>query len=239
VSGGEYFQPDSFEPLRVVVADDHDLVRGGLAMIIDVQPDMTMVGEAGDGAAALRLVRQHRAHVLLLDVQMPGVDGISALAELSRQGLPTAVLVLTTFDRDEYAYAALKAGASGFLLKTTPPRQLVAAIRSVAAGESLLAPTVTRRLVERFVRLPTPGDACPAALARLTSRELDVLRLVARGCSNSEIAAELFLGESTVKSHLNRLLAKLEVRDRVQAVVLAYESGLVAPGDGASDDRAT
>jgi DNA-binding NarL/FixJ family response regulator len=239
VSGGEYFQPDNSRPLRVVVADDHDLVRGGLAMIIDVQPDMTMVGEAGDGAAALRLVRQHRAHVLLLDVQMPGMDGISALAELSRQGLSTAVLVLTTFDRDEYAYAALKAGASGFLLKTTPPRQLVAAIRSVAAGESLLAPTVTRRLVERFVRLPAPGDACPAALARLTSRELDVLRLVARGCTNSEIAAELFLGESTVKSHLNRLLAKLGLRDRVQAVVLAYESGLVAPGDGASDDRAT
>ena len=218
--------------MRVVVADDEDLVRGGLAMIIDSQPDLEVVGQAADGRAALDLTRRHRPDVLLLDVQMPGLDGIAAATELRHEALPTAVLVLTTFDLDEYAYAALRAGAAGFLLKTTPPASLHAAIRSVAAGDALLAPSVTRRLVERFVRMPSPQAGRPAALARLTDRELDVLRAVAQGCSNAEAAAQLHLGESTVKSHLNHLLTKLGLRDRVQAVILAYECGLVAPGAG-------
>jgi DNA-binding NarL/FixJ family response regulator len=220
-------------PITVVVADDHDLVRSGLAMIIDAQPGLEVVGQAGNGVDALDLVRTQRPDVLLLDVQMPGMDGISATIELTRQRLPTAVLVLTTFDLDAYAYAALRAGASGFLLKTTPPQQLIEAIRAVAAGESLLAPSVTRRLVERFVQLPAPRtDEPPAALASLTDRELGVLGLVARGLSNAEIAAVLHVGESTVKSHLNRLLSKLRLHNRVQAVILAYEVGLLSPGDG-------
>jgi DNA-binding NarL/FixJ family response regulator len=217
--------------IRVVVADDQDLVRGGLQMIVDAQPDLEVVGEAADGARAVALCREQRADVVLMDVQMPGTDGIEATREVVRQGLGVAVLVLTTFDLDEYAYAALRAGANGFLLKTTPPRQLVEAIRSVGDGDALLAPSVTRRLVERFVRLPNPGGPQPARLARLTPRELEVLRLVARGRTNAEVGAELFLGESTVKSHVNKILGKLALRDRVQAVILAYECGLVTPGD--------
>jgi DNA-binding NarL/FixJ family response regulator len=217
--------------IHVLVADDQELVRAGFVMILAAQPTLTVVGEAADGAEAIRLARELGPDVVLMDVRMPTVDGIEATAAICRE-TSARVLVLTTFDLDEYVYEALRAGASGFLLKDMRRHELVEAVRVVAAGEALLAPTVTRRLIADVVarsRRPSPrGDA---RLATLTARETETLRQVARGLSNAEIAAELYVTEHTVKTHVSSMLSKLGVRDRVQAVVLAYESGLVLPGD--------
>jgi DNA-binding NarL/FixJ family response regulator len=216
--------------IRVLVADDQTLVRSGFRMILDAQEDIEVVGEAGDGAEALALARQAAPDVVLMDIRMPNVDGLDATRRLMAVAGAPRVLVLTTFDTDEYVYAAMKAGASGFLLKDVRPEQLAEAVRTVAAGETLLAPAITRRLIERFVRLPPPGAGRPPQLAALSEREREVLLLVARGLSNREIAAALFVTEATVKTHFTRVLSKLGLRDRVQAVVLAYECGLVEPG---------
>lgn len=218
--------------VRVVIADDQALVRSGLRLILEAQPDLDVVGEAGDGVEAVQLAREHAPDVVLMDIQMPRMDGIVATGRVcALPGRAPRVLVLTTFDQDDHLYDAARAGATGFLLKTAPPEQLVAAVRAAAAGETLLAPSITRRLLDEFTRRPPPGTVVPPAVATLTDREREVLVLVARGLSNTEVARELVVSEGTVKSHLNRLLAKLGVRDRVQAVVLAYESGLVRPGD--------
>jgi DNA-binding NarL/FixJ family response regulator len=217
--------------LRVLVADDQALVRGGLRMILEAQDDIEVVAEAEDGREAVERARELTPDVVLMDVRMPVLDGLAATREIVGAGLPTRVLVLTTFDRDEIVYDAMKAGASGFMLKSAPPAKLADAVRTVADGDALLAPTVTRRLVEEFVRRPSPGEAVPPELSALTNREREVLQLIARGRSNAEIAAGLVLSEATVKTHVNRVFAKLALRDRVQAVVLAYESGLVRPCD--------
>jgi DNA-binding NarL/FixJ family response regulator len=217
--------------IRVVVADDQALVRGGFRLILDAQPDVEVVGEAADGVEALERARALRPDVVLMDIRMPALDGLEATRRLLADLDPPRVLMLTTFDLDEYVYDALRAGASGFLLKDVRPEQLADAVRVVAAGDTLLAPTITRRLVEQYLRRPRPGTGTPAALDSLTDRELEVLRLVAQGQSNQQIADTLFLGESTVKTHLTHLFAKLDLRDRAQAVVLAYETGLIQPGD--------
>jgi DNA-binding NarL/FixJ family response regulator len=217
--------------IRVVVADDQALVRGGFRLILDAQPDIDVVGEAADGVEALERARALRPDVVLMDIRMPALDGLEATRRLLADTDPPRVLMLTTFDLDEYVYDALRAGASGFLLKDVRPEQLADAVRVVAAGDTLLAPTITRRLVEQYLRRPRPGAGIATALNSLTDRELDVLRLVARGRSNQQIADTLFLGESTVKTHLTHLFAKLDLRDRAQAVVLAYETGLIQPGD--------
>jgi DNA-binding NarL/FixJ family response regulator len=217
--------------IRVVIVDDQELVRAGFRLILEAQEDIEVVGEAGDGAEALTVARERDPDVVLMDVRMPELDGIEATRRLGAAGCPARVLMLTTFDVEEYVYEALKAGASGFLLKNAPPAQLVAAVRAAAAGETQLAPAIVGRLVEEFVRRPPPGATRPPALDELTERELDVLKLVARGLSNAEVAARLFLGEATVRTHVSRILGKLELRDRTQAVVLAYESGLARPGD--------
>ena len=216
--------------IRVLLADDQVLVRSGFRLILDAQDGLEVVGEADDGRAAVEQARELRPDVVLMDVRMPVLDGIAATTRVVGEGLAGHVLVLTTFDEDRIVYDALKAGASGFLLKTAPPAQLVDAVRTVSAGEALLAPALTRRLIEDFVRRPPPGDAVPARLAELTEREREVLALIARGLSNGEIAATLFLSGATVKTHVNRIFQKLQLRDRVQAVVLAYETGLVRPG---------
>jgi DNA-binding NarL/FixJ family response regulator len=216
--------------IRVLVVDDEAIVRDGLRTIIDLEPDLAVVGEAANGKEALAQVRTHRPDVLLVDVQMPVMDGLETTRQLMRSPTPPRVLVLTTFDRNEYVYEAMRAGASGFLLKDVRRGQLTDAIRTVVAGDTLLAPAVTRRLVEEFCRLPSPTATRPAMLDALTEREVEVLGLVARGMSNPEIAERLFVAETTVKTHVARLLAKLDLRDRVQAVVVAYESGLVRPG---------
>jgi DNA-binding NarL/FixJ family response regulator len=217
--------------IRVLIADDEALVRGGFRMILEAHDDLLVVGEAADGQQALAQVGSLAPDVVLMDIRMPVIDGLAATRRLiSGNPAPPKVLILTTFDLDEYVYQAMKAGASGFLLKTAPPSELAAAVRAAVAGDVLLSPSITRRLVEHFVRRPPPGHDLPTALHPLTARELEVLRLVARGLSNAEIANALFLGEATVKTHLNRVLTKLGLRDRVQAVVLAYETGLVAPG---------
>jgi DNA-binding NarL/FixJ family response regulator len=219
--------------IRVLIADDQPLMRTGFRMILDAEPDLEVVGEAADGAEAVRLAAGARADVVLMDVRMPGMDGIEATRRLAGDGVqdPVRVLILTTFDLDEYVLSALRAGASGFLLKDVPPEDLVDAIKVVAAGDALLAPSVTRRLLDRFAAsLPDPAAARPAALDSLTARELQVLGLVARGMSNAEIAGHLVVSETTVKTHVGRLLFKLDLRDRVQAVVLAYETGIVRPG---------
>jgi DNA-binding NarL/FixJ family response regulator len=217
--------------IRVVVADDQALVRGGFRLILQTQPDIEVVGEAADGREAVARTREQRPDVVLMDIRMPGMDGLEATRRLMTTQNPPRVLMLTTFDLDEYVYDALRAGASGFLLKDVRPEQLAEAVRAVAAGDTLLAPAITRRLVEQYLRRPPPGARTPLGLGELTDRELDVLRLVARGKSNQQIADTLFLGESTVKTHLTHLFAKLGLRDRAQAVVLAYESGLIQPGD--------
>jgi len=216
--------------IRVLIADDQTLVRDGFRMILDAQEDIEVVGEAADGLEAVARSRELRPHVVLMDVRMPGCDGLEATRELLRDSPETHVLILTTFDLNEYVYEALTIGASGFLLKDVRAGELTEAIRTVANGESLLSPAITRRLIEQYVRRPAPGTL-PTELHALTERELDVLKLLARGLSNAEIAEQLYLGTSTVKSHVNRILTKLDRRDRVQAVVLAYESGLIQPGD--------
>jgi DNA-binding NarL/FixJ family response regulator len=219
--------------IKVLIADDHALARGGLRGIFAADPDFDVVGEAGDGAEAVEQTRALRPEVVVMDVRMPRLDGIEATRRIQAQPGAPRVLVLTTFDLDEYVFEALRAGASGFMLKDAPPGQLREAVRTVANGETLLAPAVTRRLVERFVRQPAPGPAEEKRLAQLTDRELEVLKLIASGLSNREIAAKLFLSEATVKTHFTRIASKLGLRDRVQAVVFSYENGLVEPG-GAS-----
>ena len=216
--------------IRVLIADDQALVSAGLAAILDAESDIEVVAEAADGAEAVELARARRPDVALLDVRMPRLDGIEASRRIVAAQLPTRVLMLTTFDLDEYLYGALKAGASGFLLKDVPRDQLVAGVRAVAAGDGLLAPAVTRRLIERFARLPAPGDS-EARLQELSSREREVLVMLAGGLTNAEISAQLVISPATVKTHVASILSKLNLRDRVQAVVLAYETGLVQPGD--------
>jgi DNA-binding NarL/FixJ family response regulator len=221
--------------IRVLLVDDQALVRGGFHSILDGQEDIEVVGEAADGAEGIDLALATSPDVILMDVRMPRMDGIEATRRVLADGrVRTRVLVLTTFDQDEYVYAALRAGASGFLLKSAPTRELAMAIRTVAAGDALLAPEITRRMIEEYVRRPRASGDAAQRWSALTQRELEVLTLVARGHSNAEIAADLFLSELTVKSHVTRLLTKLGLRDRVQAVVFAYESGLVQPGGGAS-----
>jgi DNA-binding NarL/FixJ family response regulator len=221
--------------IRVVIADDQAMVREGLRMILDLQDDIEVVGEAADGQAALRAAAEHRPDVVLMDIRMPVLDGLQATERLLRGGRPgPRVLVLTTFGEDEYLYAAMRAGASGFLLKDSPRGALLHAVRTVADGSALLDPALTRRLIEDWVRRPPPGTGVPGPLQRLTPRELDVFTALARGRSNAEIAADLVLSETTVKSHVAHVLAKLDLRDRVQAVVLGYECGLVRPGDQSS-----
>jgi DNA-binding NarL/FixJ family response regulator len=214
--------------IRVLIADDQALVRGGFRMILENAGDIEVCGEAATGREALELVRGAAVDVVLMDIRMPELDGVEATRRLMVAGGPR-VLILTTFDLDEYVYDALRAGASGFLLKDIDPPELVRAVRAVHSGEALLAPAITRRLVEQFTRRPAPGARTPPELAELTARELDVLRELARGLSNAEIAAALFLSPATVKTHVARILMKLGLRDRVQAVVFAYQTGLVDP----------
>ncbi len=213
--------------ISVVLADDHAMVREGFRAILDLQDDIEVVAEAADGVEAIAEVARHRPDVLVVDIQMPRLDGLEVVERIATQlDTPTAILVLTTFDRDDYVFRALKAGASGFLLKDGPRSQLLEAIRVVARGDELLSPTITKRLVERFLRTPT----ATGQLDRLSEREREVLELVGRGLNNQEIAQALFLGEATVKTHLGSVFTKCGLRDRAQAVVLAYESGLVTPG---------
>jgi DNA-binding NarL/FixJ family response regulator len=216
--------------IRVLVVDDQALVRGGFRLILESQSDLEVVGEAADGREALAMARELRPDVVLMDVRMPGMDGLDAARQLLSGRDSPRVLMLTTFDLDEYVYDALRAGASGFLLKDVRPEQLADAVRVVAAGDTLLAPAITQRLVQQYVRRARPGTTRPTALDALTERELAVLRLMARGRSNAEIASELYLSETTVKTHVTHVFGKLGLRDRAQAVVLAYESGLVEPG---------
>jgi DNA-binding NarL/FixJ family response regulator len=216
--------------ISVLIADDQALVRGGLRMIIDAQQDMQVVGEAENGTEAIAASAELEPDVVLMDIRMPELDGIAATQHLAERGpTKTRVLMLTTFDEDQLVYEAMRAGASGFLLKSAPPARLAEAVRVIAADEALLAPSITRRLVEDFVSRPPPGTAAPAELEELTDREREVLALLARGLSNAEIANELVVSEATVKTHVNRLLGKLSLRDRLQAVVLAYEIGFVQP----------
>ncbi len=219
--------------IRVLIADDQALVRAGFRMIIEARDGFMVVGEASDGLDAVTQARQVHPDVVLMDIRMPVMDGVEATRILAAPGVDPAprVIILTTFDLDQYVYDALRAGASGFLLKDTPPSALITAIEVVAAGEAILDPAVTRRLIERFAQLPQPRAADATVFADLSAREAEVLRLIAKGFSNAQIAEELFVGETTVKSHVAHLLMKLELHDRVQAVVFAYESGFVTPGE--------
>jgi DNA-binding NarL/FixJ family response regulator len=219
--------------IRVLLCDDQALVRSGFRLILEAREDIEVVGEADDGREAIELARRVDPDVILMDVRMPNLDGVEATRRLVAGGSRARILILTTFDLDEYVYAAIRAGASGFLLKDVEPPQLVDAIRVVAAGEALLAPTVTRRLLDRFAHTLTGEEKPPPELSSLTERELEVLTLLAGGLSNAELAERLFLSETTVKSHISSVLRKLHLRDRVQAVVLAYEAGLVRPGSRA------
>ena len=217
-------------PITVLLCDDQELVRAGFRLILDLEDDIEVVGEAGDGRECLRLTRELVPDVVLMDVRMPTMDGIEATRALVAAGSPSRALMLTTFDLDELVYAAMAAGASGFLLKDSPRDQLTGAIRMVARGDAVLAPALTRRLVERFVAAPPPATRTPPALLALSERELEVFAHLARGRSNAEIAAVLHLSEATVKTHVARILTKLDLRDRVQTVVLAYETGFLQPG---------
>ena len=217
--------------IRVMLVDDQDLVRAGFRMILEAEPDIDVVTEASDGDEAIDLAQRYTIDVALMDIRMKRVDGIEATRRIVELRPATHVLMLTTFDIEEYVYEALRAGASGFLLKDAPPELLVDAIRTIASGDALLSPAITRRVIEAYTRRPMPRtDANPPELAELTTREVEVLRLIAKGHSNAEIAKELFLGETTVKTHVARILQKFRLRDRVQAVVVAYETGLVQPG---------
>jgi DNA-binding NarL/FixJ family response regulator len=217
--------------IRVLIADDQALVRAGFAVLVESAGDLAVVGEAANGAEAVALAAGHRPDVVLMDVRMPVLDGLEATARILADpgAAGTRVLMLTTFDLDEYVFGALRAGASGFLLKDTPPADLLAGIRVVAAGEALLSPSITRHLIEEFVRRPRPGAARPAALDALTAREVEVLELVGRGLSNAEIAERLYVSPATAKTHVARLLMKLDARDRAQLIIVAYESGLITP----------
>lgn len=217
------------QPITVVIADDQRMVRRGFRVILEAEHDIRVLGEAGDGAEAVELVRQLGPAVALLDIRMPVLDGLQAARQVIELMPTTRVLILTTFDADDYVYEALRAGASGFLVKDAPADQLVTAVRCLAAGDALIDPTITRRLISRFALAARRPAGLPPELGRLTARELDVLRLVARGLSNIEIARELVVEENTVKTHVSRMLTKLNLRDRVQAVVLAYETGFVTP----------
>ncbi|KWT60481.1 LuxR family transcriptional regulator [Streptomyces albus subsp. albus] len=223
--------------VRVMLVDDQVLLRTGFRMVLAAQPDMEVVAEAGDGVEALEVLRSTKVDVILMDVRMPNLDGVETTRRICEGGQKEdapKVLILTTFDLDEYAFSALKAGASGFMLKDVPPNELLAAIRAVQSGDAVVAPSTTRRLLDRFTpMLPTAAEPSRPELGRLTEREREVLLLVAQGLSNGEIAAQLVLSEATVKTHVGRILTKLELRDRVQAVVLAYETGLVRAGGGA------
>jgi DNA-binding NarL/FixJ family response regulator len=216
--------------IRVLVVDDQELVRAGFVKLLEPEADLRVVGEAADGRDAVEAAARARPDVVLMDIRMPRLDGIEATRRIRAQAHAPRVLVLTTYDLDEYVFDALKAGASGFLLKDAPADQLIAGIRVVADGDALLAPSITRRLIEEFARRPTPPPEGPVELAELTAREREILALIARGLTNSEIAGHLVLGQSTVKTHVGNILTKLGLRDRVQAVVLAYETGLIRPG---------
>ncbi len=216
--------------ISVVIADDQQLVREGFRAILEGLEDIEVVGEASDGAQAIELTRSLDPDVVLMDIRMPGVDGLEATRRLIKGGSASKILILTTFDLNEYVYEALKAGASGFLLKDVPRDQLVTAVRVVAGGDALLAPSITKRLIEEFVSRPRLGPESPSQLLALTERERDVLKLIAQGRSNAEIADTLYISEATVKSHVTSIFSKLRIRDRAQAVVAAYESGLVEPG---------
>jgi DNA-binding NarL/FixJ family response regulator len=216
--------------IRIVLVDDQAMVRAGFRMILEAEDDLEIVGEAGDGDHAVTTVRQHRPDVVLMDVQMPRMNGLDATRRIvDDPDIPSRVMILTTFEQDEYIFEALRAGASGFLLKNAPPEELVRAVRVIAAGDSLLAPSITRRVIEDFVRRPV-RHSDDALLQRLTEREIEVLRLLAAGKSNAELATSLYVGEGTIKTHVSHILTKLELRDRMQAVVFAYESGLIEPG---------
>ena len=223
--------PGPSGPIRVLVVDDQELVRSGFCVILEAAEGITVVGEAADGDAAVSAAADCHPDVVLMDIRMPGMDGLEATRLLTRCAPAPKVIMLTTFDLDEYVYEALRAGASGFLLKDSPRADLIAAVRAAAAGQAMLAPTVTRRLIEAFARRPPETSPAPSRLASLTAREREVLVLLARGASNGEIAAALFVSEATVKTHVGNVLAKLGLRDRVQAVILAYETGIVVPGE--------